>query len=229
MIKTLVRNALPMTRDEEDQEVMKAQSGDESAARRLIESRHLLIASAVRKLVKSPSLLEDAMSAGYLGMLDAIQHYVPRDTGNLWTLAYWYVFREVNNLLRARAGAMAVPAVQAKTSELTARARAAACEPYVLFSAPIPGSDGELTVGDVIANEDGPQAPEPTRLPENVQEALHNMSQLQRDTLVDYYGLDGTEQLSIPEIATTGGITLEAAERRVHRARARLRKALVDA
>lgn len=179
----------PLTKDEEEDAVLKMLNGDESAKKLLIEHNLRLVAHVVKKYYTKTDDRDDLISVGTIGLIKGINSYKPNKGVKLATYCARCIDNEILMLFRK----------SKKTSQ------------EISFSDPIDtDSEGNpLTLMDIIAVDDTIIEDIDTENKiDKLTVLIRKMPQSRdKDILIKRYGLDGSKPLTQREVAKVMNIS----------------------
>ena len=199
----------PLTREEEEQMVLRSDQGDELARAQLIEHNLRLVVFIARKFENTGIGIEDLISIGAIGLIKAVNSFKLDKQIKLATYASRCIENEILMVLR----------------KLSSR------RGEVSFDEPLNTDwDGnELLLSDVLGT-DGDEVSRPMEDDVEKQllmEAIGRLSDRERVIILMRFGLDGYAERTQKEVADDLGISQSYISRLEKRIIARLRRELV--
>lgn len=187
--------------DEERQLATRIAQGDDKASSRLVEANLPFVVSLARQYKDKGVALDDLISEGNLGMLQAAAKYDGKKRFVTYAAPY---IREAMTRAIDQVGLYRVPRHAADADVERKRSRA------LSIDAPVGGST-ELSLGRVVPDVNAPdpgQQVESDEQREALTRALGRLDERSRRVMSHLYGL-GTEQLTMAETAQAMGIKRE--------------------
>lgn len=99
----------PITKEEEEEVVRKAQAGDEDARDRLVTSNLRLVAKVAMKYSKSGTNYIDLIQEGTIGLIKAIDKYDFDKGHSFSSYAVWWIKRDIINSIANRINTIKIP------------------------------------------------------------------------------------------------------------------------
>lgn len=182
----------PLTREEELDLGRRAQAGDVAAKHRLVESvlpyALKLAAQWQRRGVPLPDLIQYAN----FGVIEAVERYDP-EVGRLTTYATWWIRQTLHRCLVDTREVFRLPKLSAADERRKLLIFKNSNHLMTRTSAPqslegeLPDCEGELTLGDILADEHAEDASELSERQDNrrrVRELLGRLSPRHREVLI---------------------------------------------
>ena len=212
-----------------------SQSGEHNlATERTVQAKHRLVESNLRLVVKiakeyrTASIgLEDLISEGNLGLIEAAERFDPSRGVRFLSYASWWIRKYMLRALERHAHLTSSPKPGARASDGAAHARAE--RQRILSLSDFMQSSGERDVIETIASDsvDGPEAQIlATDLVQALGSVLHKLPEREREILSAHFGLGGTTGRTLHEIGENWGLTRERVRQLERRALERARRLL---
>jgi RNA polymerase sigma factor (sigma-70 family) len=214
-----------------------SQSGEHNlASQNTMQAKHALVESNLRLVVKiakeyrSSSIgLEDLISEGNLGLIEAAERFDPSRGVRFLSYASWWIRKYMLRALERHAHLTSSPKPAAQGSDGDSPARVE--RQRILSLGDFMQSSGERDVIETIASEAAP-GPEARILATDLVQALvsvlHKLPEREREILVAHFGLDGVPGRTLQEIGETLGLTRERVRQLERRALERARRLLQE-
>lgn len=228
-----------LTRDEEYELAVKSKHGDSAARAKLIESNSRFVISIAKKYQGRGLPLEDLISEGNIGLINAIDKFEPEKGYHFISYAVWWIRQAIMKALSDKSRMIRLPVnrcndylkvtnarIQMETSseDCSTEEIARACNmteeqveevlnySYEIASLDAPvGSDNDSFFGDFI--ESDAESPEETILVSSLIKSIGNilegLSPKEKEIIVLRYGLNGDKPKSLKEIGDIFGLTKE--------------------
>ena len=98
-----------LTADEEKDFARKAQNGDESARKRMIESNLRLVVNIARRYINRGLPLLDLIEEGNLGLIHAVKKFDPERGFRFSTYATWWIRQTIERGIMNQSGSVRLP------------------------------------------------------------------------------------------------------------------------
>ena len=98
-----------LTADEEKKFARRAQRGDESARKRMIESNLRLVVKIARRYINRGLPLLDLIEEGNLGLIHAVKKFDPERGFRFSTYATWWIRQNIERAIMNQSGAVRLP------------------------------------------------------------------------------------------------------------------------
>ena len=230
----------------------KARAGDPEARRRLVEKNLRLTVAVAKKFREQGLPFEDLIQEGNMGLMKAVDKFDPEMGNRFSTYATWWIRQSIQRAIGDKGREIRLPAhmneklrkVRKAQSELIAELhREPAHEETaarlgweagkvmsVLESVhhissldrPLGPESGAHKLGDVVEDQEAENLGESLQL----REAMRRLPERERDVLVNRYGLDRGQKVTVRELSAKLGISEKAVRRVQQRAETLLRTLL---
>jgi RNA polymerase primary sigma factor len=120
MYRREVAKTHPMSPDEEFKVAMRAREGDREATERLISCNLRFVLSMAKNFSSDPTTLDDLISAGNIGLVEAAGKFDPTKGFKFISYAVWHIRKEMLNYIYENTRTVKIPVSK---SQLLARAR----------------------------------------------------------------------------------------------------------
>jgi RNA polymerase primary sigma factor len=230
----------------------RARAGDPEARQRLVE-KNLRLAVAVAKKFRGQGLpFEDLIQEGNIGLMKAVDKFDPEMGNRFSTYATWWIRQSIQRAIGDKGREIRLPAhmneklrkVRKAQSELIAelhrepaheetaarlgweagkvRSVLEAVHDVSSLDRPLGPESGAHKLGDFVEEQ------EPENLGESLQlrVAMRQLPERERDVLVNRYGLDRDQKVTVRELSAKLGISEKAVRRVQQRAETLLRTLL---
>jgi RNA polymerase primary sigma factor len=230
----------------------RARAGDPEARRRLVE-KNLRLAVAVAKKFRGQGLpFEDLIQEGNIGLMKAVDKFDPEMGNRFSTYATWWIRQSIQRAIGDKGRGIRLPAhmneklrkVRKAQGELIAelhrepaheetaarlgwkagkvRSVLESVHDISSLDRPLGPESGAHKLGDFVEEQ------EPENLGESLQlrEAMRQLPERERDVLVNRYGLDRGQKVTVRELSAKLGISEKAVRRVQQRAETLLRTLL---
>jgi RNA polymerase primary sigma factor len=230
----------------------RARAGDPEARRRLVE-KNLRLAVAVAKKFRGQGLpFEDLIQEGNIGLMKAVDKFDPEMGNRFSTYATWWIRQSIQRAIGDKGREIRLPAhmneklrkVRKAQGELIAelhrepaheetaarlgwedgkvRSVLEAVHNVSSLDRPLGPESGAHKLGDFVEEQ------EPENLGESLQlrVAMRQLPERERDVLVNRYGLDRDQKVTVRELSAKLGISEKAVRRVQQRAETLLRTLL---
>lgn len=214
-----------------------SQSGEHNlASQNTKQAKHSLVESNLRLVVKiakeyrTASIgLEDLISEGNLGLIEAAERFDPSRGVRFLSYASWWIRKYMLRALERHVHLTSSPKPAGRERDGTVTARPE--RQRILSLGDFLQTSGERDIIETIASEsaDGPEARIlATDLVQALVSVLHILSKREREILVEHFGLDGTPGRTLQEIGEARGITRERVRQLERRALSRARNLMQE-
>ena len=241
-----------LSRQEEVELGRRARAGDPEARTRLVE-KNLRLAVAVAKKFRGQGLpFEDLIQEGNIGLMKAVDKFDPEMGNRFSTYATWWIRQSIQMAIGDKGREIRLPAhmneklrkVRKAQGELIAvlhrepaheetaarlgweagkvRSVLESVHDISSLDRPLGPESGAHKLGDFVEEQ------EPENLGESLQlrEAMRRLPERERDVLVNRYGLDRGQKVTVRELSAKLGISEKAVRRVQQRAETLLRTLL---
>jgi RNA polymerase primary sigma factor len=241
-----------LSRKEEVELGRRARAGDPEARTRLVE-KNLRLAVAVAKKFRGQGLpFEDLIQEGNIGLMKAVDKFDPEMGNRFSTYATWWIRQSIQMAIGDKGREIRLPAhmneklrkVRKAQGELIAelhrepaheetaarlgweagkvRSVLESVHDISSLDRPLGPESGAHKLGDFVEEQ------EPENLGESLQlrEAMRRLPERERDVLVNRYGLDRGQKVTVRELSAKLGISEKAVRRVQQRAETLLRTLL---
>lgn len=177
---------------------------DRKTINKLVSENQGFVISIASQYKRRGLDMDDLVSEGNIGMLQAARAFDPSRGKSFVTFAAPYVRAAIGKAIEQQAGLYRVPR-DAKDSTLEKR-----CSRALSIDAPVGGS-AELSLSKVIPDHDAPNPDQELRnalLTKELSEILESLEQRDRHVVQRFYGL-GVESRTMVEIAAEMGLKRE--------------------
>ncbi len=230
----------------------RVRAGDPEARRRLVEKNLRLAVSVAKKFRGQGLPFEDLIQEGNMGLMKAVDKFDPEMGNRFSTYATWWIRQSIQRAIGDKGREIRLPAhmneklrkVRKAQGELIAEihrepdheeiAARLGWEAGKVMSVlesvhhissldrPLGPESGAHKLGDVVEDQ------EPENLGESLQlrEAMRRLPERERDVLVNRYGLDRGQKVTVRELSAKLGISEKAVRRVQQRAETLLRTLL---
>ena len=241
-----------LSRKEEVELGRRARAGDPEARTRLVE-KNLRLAVAVAKKFRGQGLpFEDLIQEGNIGLMKAVDKFDPEMGNRFSTYATWWIRQSIQRAIGDKGREIRLPShmneklrkVRKAQGELIAelhrepaheetaarlgweagkvRSVLESVHDISSLDRPLGPESGAHKLGDFVEEQ------EPENLGESLQlrEAMRRLPERERDVLVNRYGLDRGQKVTVRELSAKLGISEKAVRRVQQRAETLLRTLL---
>jgi RNA polymerase primary sigma factor len=122
MYRREVSKTHPMSPDEEFKVAMRAREGDREATERLISCNLRFVLSMAKNFSNDPTTLDDLISAGNIGLVEAAGKFDPTKGFRFISYAVWHIRKEMLNYIYENTRTVKIPISK---SQLLARSKKA--------------------------------------------------------------------------------------------------------
>ena len=246
-----------LTADDEADLARKIREGDHQALERLTKSNLRFVVSVAKQYQNQGLSLSDLINEGNVGLMKAAKRFDETKGFKFISYAVWWIRQAILQSIVEYSRIVRLPLnkvgsynkvneaflsfVQSQEREPTNEELAELLDMtpkeinnmlkgngrHLSFDAPLSGDEGDSTMLDVLASENG-ILPDNNlmeqSLKEEVQQGLSILSPREVEVLSSYYGLNGYKSLTLEEIGELYGLTRERVRQIKERAIRRLRK-----
>jgi RNA polymerase sigma factor (sigma-70 family) len=189
----------PLSRKEELDLLIKAQSGDRKARDIIIKSQLRFSMKFVRKYQGMGLSLEDLIQYGSIGICQAVESFDINKGFRFVTYARWKILGEVNNALHNEGRTIRIPHNHKERNQ------------YVKSISDPLNEDSNETYGDLfLDNEDEISGIESEDLQKDLVEALSKIKPRQAEAICRFFGVGYEHSQKMEEIGKEMGIGAEA-------------------
>jgi RNA polymerase sigma factor (sigma-70 family) len=199
----------------------------QQAQNQLVESNLRLVVKIAKEYRTASIGLEDLISEGNLGLIEAAERFDPSRGVRFLSYASWWIRKYMLRALERHAHVTSSPKPSVRGTDGGAPARVE--RQRILSLGDFMQSSGERDVIETIVSESipGPEARIlATDLVQALVSVLHKLPAKEREILVAHFGLDGTPGRTLQEIGEARGVTRERVRQLEHRALERARRLL---
>jgi len=230
----------------------KARAGDPEARRRLVEKNLRLTVAVAKKFREQGLPFEDLIQEGNMGLMKAVDKFDPEMGNRFSTYATWWIRQSIQRAIGDKGREIRLPAhmneklrkVRKAQGELIAElhrepdheetAARLGWEAGKVMSVvesvhhissldrPLGPESGAHKLGDVVEDQEAENLGESLQL----REAMRRLPERERDVLVNRYGLDRGQKVTVRELSAKLGISEKAVRRVQQRAETLLRTLL---
>ena len=234
-----VQNIALLSREDEYTLAVKAKNGDEKAREQIIKANSRFVISVAKKYQNRGLALEDLISEGNIGLINAIDKFEPQKGYHFISYAVWWIRQALMKAIVDQSRMIRLPMnrnaeyVQVMNSKLKLEAEnsAASLEDIALdcnlsqdqvkeilaynkevCSLDVPVGDDESTpMGNLIVSEtDNPEQDTLDKaLREQFDRILSKFPERERNIIICRYGLQNHKPLSLKELGDIYGLTKE--------------------
>ena len=215
----------------------RTQNGEEAAWKRLVQSNLRLVVKIAREFSYQGAAVEDLISEGNLGLMQAARRFDPTRGVRFVSYASWWIRKFIIaalNRQRLQSSAAVVSSEPAEPLPTDGRTQEGKCRLMYLsrrmFSfEELTNSSGERNTIEALVASREPAPDEKlneTQVAEVLREVLDLLSERERKILEAHYGLDGAPSRSLQEIGGQLGCTREWIRQLEQRAIDRARRLL---
>ena len=244
-----IQHYVPLTREQEAEVARAVRAGDESALDRLVRANLRFVVKVALEYSGRGVPLLDLIAEGNMGLVEAARRFDERRECKFITYAVWWIRNRIHQELRR--GARVVPLswkqvedrkkvrkelrsmtrkLEREVSEQEAAGAAglAADEapppPEVSLDAPL-SDDAEIALIDTLPESSlsADEILERRALADAVRDGLMGLEPREADVIRDYFGLDGSEPVTLHEIGEGMGVSRERARQLRNRGLGKLR------
>lgn len=212
-----IRNIPSISEEEERSLAEKIQAGNERAIDKLVTANLRFVVSIARQYADKGLSMDDLISEGNIALMMAARKWDPQKNGKFVNYAVWDVKKAMEQALPEQGAMMTLPKRDANAGTDIRR-----------FSTDTPLHPGQTnTLGDMLkagkpmTNDEA----ENNEISYSLMRALHFLNEREKKVILAYYGLGGTEHLTMAEIGEDCGLKRErvrqirkTAERKMRRA-----------
>jgi RNA polymerase primary sigma factor len=218
-------SAYPLiSRDEEVSLAQRIRTSDQEALDKLVRSNLRFVVSVAKKYQNQGVSLSDLINEGNLGLIRAAHKFDETKGIKFISYAVWWIRQAILQELGREPTHEEIAEGMDITEEEVAKTMSIS-QTHLSLDAPLaPGEDNKLL--DYLPDNLNPTPDEQTfekALTESIEEALSHLKEREAKILRLYFGLDGTEPMTLEEIGSLLGITRERVRQIKEKALSRLR------
>lgn len=234
-----VENIPLLTRDEEYTLAVRAKNGDEFARNKLIEANSRFVISIAKNYQKRGLPLEDLISEGNIGLINAVDKFEPEKGYHFISYAVWWIRQAILKAIADKSRMIRLPMnkaadyvqvcsvktrLETENDDISLSDVAAECnmteaevnevmsyaKEVVSIDSPISaGSDTDFASTIEDVNSKPDEEVMEKDLKNILYKALEGFSEKERDVIIRRYGLYDTEPLSLSEIGEIYNLSKE--------------------
>lgn len=220
-----------LTSSGEQRLAKRSQRGESRAKERLVKSNLRLVVKIAREYSRPGAPIEDLISEGNLGLIEAAKRFEPNRGARFVTYASWwirkYVIAAVNRHRNQSAAPVAVARDNREKRDGHGRPAARRTRRVLLFGE-VSRDDDHTPMEVRVPSSDSLPDVKVNRLQvvAALHEALSHLAERERRIVEQHYGLDGSRPKSLQAIADELGCTREWVRQLEHRTIERARRIL---
>lgn len=224
----------PLSRDEELRFIKLAQDGDIDAYETIIKSNLKFVIKIAKMFRNQGHPLNDLINEGNLGLINAISRFDLESKNKFITYAVWWIRQGINNAINETGKSVRLPVnilVKIKNNKKfvddyiatnhvapmigEVLSNGEEVNKYLLPDAHTTLSldetinDSNITYGDALTVETNEMTMDDVMVKDEIITLLNDLNDREKDIVIKYFGLDGTDKMTLLEISEIYGLTIE--------------------
>jgi RNA polymerase primary sigma factor len=209
------RRTSTMSRDTERELIAAAQAGSIQARNAVIEANLRFAMQVARQYQGNGLDIEDLIGFANVGLFEAVERFNPDKNVKFTTFAVWYIRAELQKALNDLSRVVRIPSHKTGTEAYSTKS----------IHAPVGEDDNKETWADRhLESETNRSARDYNDLRFDLQRALAQLPERQREALVRFHGIDREYAQCMEQIAEELNVTGERARQLVRQAEVAIRK-----
>lgn len=196
-----IKNIPILTEEEEHELARQIQNGNDRAVDKLVTANLRFVVSVARQYADNEISIDDLISEGNIALMLAARKWNPQKDGRFVNYAVWDIKKAMERAIPSQGPMITLPKNNPDTGKDLKR-----------FSADAPVHPGQTnTLGDMLKSgkpmtED---EAEDNEISYSLTKALRVLNEREVDVIKSFYGLGGTEHLTMSEIGEEKGLKRE--------------------
>jgi RNA polymerase primary sigma factor len=204
-----------MTKAQERELIIEAQAGSLKARNAVVEANLRFAMQVARQYQGNGLDIEDLIGFANIGLFEAIERFDPEKNFKLSTFAVWYIRAELQKALNDLSRTVRIPSHRTGTEEYSTKS----------IHTPVGEDDNKETWADRhLEAESSKSVRDINDLRFDLQRALAQLPERQREALVRFHGIDREYAQCMEQIAEELNVTGERARQLVRQAETSIKK-----